>query len=127
MQDIGLDIQDEMGRHEVGFVDNVKRIPLDNGKGCRFQANFKINKVRKCSRLDCPLDAEQTYRLGSFCCQVPGNFHISTHSAQQQPTSPNMAHIVHDVTLGGATPPGVELLGSFNPLKQVTKKEADRK
>ena len=43
--DLGLDIQDDMGRHEVGFVDNVERTPINDGAGCRFQAKFKINKV----------------------------------------------------------------------------------
>ena len=38
-----------------------------------------------------------------------------------------MAHIVHDCTIGGAAPSGVELLGSFNPLKETKKTDADRK
>ena len=42
---IGLDIQDNMGRHEVGFVDNVEQIPVEEGQGCRFKAAFKVNKV----------------------------------------------------------------------------------
>ena len=48
--DVGLDIQDDLGRHEVGFVDNTEKIPLDNGLGCRFKSHFKINKV---SPFDC--------------------------------------------------------------------------
>jgi hypothetical protein len=42
---IGLDIQDNMGRHEVGFVEDVERLPIEDGQGCRFRAKFKINKV----------------------------------------------------------------------------------
>lgn len=42
---VGLDIQDEMGRHEVGHIDNSMKIPLDNGAGCRFEGQFSINKV----------------------------------------------------------------------------------
>jgi endoplasmic reticulum-Golgi intermediate compartment protein 1 len=61
---IGLDIQDDMGRHEVGFIDNVKTSINDN-KGCRMKSNFKINKV-------------------------PGNFHVSTHSSPQQPIDASM-------------------------------------
>ena len=45
--DIGLDIQDDLGRHEVGFVDNTDKVPINNNEGCRFKATFKINKVRK--------------------------------------------------------------------------------
>ena len=43
--DIGLDIQDDLGRHEVGFVDNTEKTPINNGLGCRFKSHFKINKV----------------------------------------------------------------------------------
>lgn len=42
---VGLDIQDEMGRHEVGHIDNSMKIPLNNGVGCRFEGQFSINKV----------------------------------------------------------------------------------
>lgn len=42
---VGLDIQDEMGRHEVGHIDNSMRIPVNNGAGCRFEGHFSINKV----------------------------------------------------------------------------------
>ena len=44
--DVGLDIQDDLGRHEVGFVDDTDKQPINNGLGCRFTAGFKINKVR---------------------------------------------------------------------------------
>lgn len=44
---VGLDIQDEMGRHEVGHIDNSMKIPLNNGAGCRFEGQFSINKVRR--------------------------------------------------------------------------------
>lgn len=42
---VGLDIQDEMGRHEVGHIDNSMKIPLNQGAGCRFEGEFTINKV----------------------------------------------------------------------------------
>ncbi|XP_060096564.1 endoplasmic reticulum-Golgi intermediate compartment protein 1 [Heteronotia binoei] len=42
---IGLDIQDEMGRHEVGHIDNSMKIPLNTGDGCRFEGHFNINKA----------------------------------------------------------------------------------
>uniref|UniRef100_A0A9L0JDS7 Endoplasmic reticulum-Golgi intermediate compartment protein n=1 Tax=Equus asinus TaxID=9793 RepID=A0A9L0JDS7_EQUAS len=41
---VGLDIQDEMGRHEVGHIDNSMKVPLNNGAGCRFEGQFSINK-----------------------------------------------------------------------------------
>lgn len=43
---VGLDIQDEMGRHEVGHIENSMKIPLNQGDGCRFEGEFSINKVR---------------------------------------------------------------------------------
>ncbi|XP_051505489.1 endoplasmic reticulum-Golgi intermediate compartment protein 1-like isoform X2 [Myxocyprinus asiaticus] len=72
---VGLDIQDEMGRHEVGHIDNSMKVPLSNGYGCRFEGEFSINKV-------------------------PGNFHVSTHSATAQPQNPDMTHIIHKLAFG---------------------------
>lgn len=42
---VGLDIQDEMGRHEVGHIENSMKVPLHDGYGCRFEGEFSINKV----------------------------------------------------------------------------------
>ena len=43
--DLGIDIQDDMGRHEVGFQDNTQKIDLNEGNGCRMESHFVINKV----------------------------------------------------------------------------------
>lgn len=47
--DLGIDIQDDMGRHEVGYVEDVTKTPIkSDGKtvtGCNFRAAFRINKV----------------------------------------------------------------------------------
>ena len=43
---LGIDIQDDMGRHEVGFVENTVKTPIGlNQEGCLFEARFQINKV----------------------------------------------------------------------------------
>ena len=43
---LGIDIQDDMGRHEVGFVENTIKTPLGiDQEGCLFEARFHINKV----------------------------------------------------------------------------------
>lgn len=91
---VGLDIQDDMGRHEVGFVENTEKFPLNEGKGCRFEGKFYINKV-------------------------PGNFHVSTHSAKSQPDDVDMAHSIHQVTFGSQMKDGTP--GTFNALKNVIK------
>ncbi|GFT27797.1 endoplasmic reticulum-Golgi intermediate compartment protein 1 [Nephila pilipes] len=102
---LGLDIQDEMGRHEVGFVENILKTALGSKEeGCRFEGRFYINKV-------------------------PGNFHVSTHSASSQPDSIDMAHIIHEVSFGTQMPvreniQGSGLKGSFNPLKDVDRSKA---
>ncbi|XP_067132010.1 endoplasmic reticulum-Golgi intermediate compartment protein 1-like [Centruroides vittatus] len=93
---VGLDIQDDMGRHEVGFVENTEKTPLNNGAGCRFEGKFYVNKV-------------------------PGNFHVSTHAASKQPDSIDMAHIIHEVTFGEKL--DKPLSGSFNALKDVNKQD----
>uniref|UniRef100_A0A914X8Y3 Endoplasmic reticulum-Golgi intermediate compartment protein 1 n=1 Tax=Plectus sambesii TaxID=2011161 RepID=A0A914X8Y3_9BILA len=87
---IGIDIQDEKGRHEVGYVSNTDKVPLTDTNGCRFSSQFEINKV-------------------------PGNFHISTHSAAAQPPNPDMRHIIHHIKFGHDIAHR-SLLGSFNPL-----------
>ena len=46
ISDIGLDIQDDMGRHEVGFKDNTQKFPENDDTGCRMESHFLINKVR---------------------------------------------------------------------------------
>lgn len=96
---LGLDIQDEMGRHEVGFIENIVKTPIGIGNvGCRFEGTFHINKV-------------------------PGNFHVSTHSATTQPDEIHMSHIIHEVSFGQPMTESVE--GSFNPLKGIDKSNAE--
>nr|XP_020039379.1 endoplasmic reticulum-Golgi intermediate compartment protein 1-like [Castor canadensis] len=58
---VGLDIQDEMGRHEVGHIDNSMKIPLNNGAGCRFEGQFSINKSQG---LQIPSQAMSAIYLG---------------------------------------------------------------
>ena len=43
--DVGLDIQDDQGRHEVGMVENTEKTPIVSGQGCLFISDFHINKV----------------------------------------------------------------------------------
>lgn len=83
---VGIDIQDDLGRHEVGFIDNTLKTPDNDGKGCRINASFSINRV-------------------------PGNFHVSTHSAASQPQTGDMKHVIHDLTFGESIK--VHLLNSF--------------
>lgn len=42
---VGLDIQDENGRHEVGHIEDTEKTVLNDGKGCNFVSKFTINKV----------------------------------------------------------------------------------
>ncbi|ESO85047.1 hypothetical protein LOTGIDRAFT_235919 [Lottia gigantea] len=92
---VGLDIQDDMGRHEVGFRDNTQKIAVGEG-GCRFESHFLINKV-------------------------PGNFHVSTHSAESQPRQPDMTHFIHKLRFGMDLQEGKYIKGSFNSLENVDK------
>jgi hypothetical protein len=100
----GLDIQDDSGRHEVGSLDNmvkssIETIDMHGGKhsGCRLEVTFQINKV-------------------------PGNFHLSTHSASQQPTEIDMAHIIHEISFGDDVR-ALNLHGSFDPLQGLSRLE----
>lgn len=85
----GLDIQDDLGRHEVGFVETMDKHSLAPG-GCRMEGRFYINKV-------------------------PGNFHVSTHSADHQPDAVDMQHTIHEVTFGDEVTI-VGLPGNYNAL-----------
>lgn len=91
---VGLDIQDDLGRHEVGFVETMEKHELPRG-GCRFEGRFLINKV-------------------------PGNFHVSTHSSIKQPEKYTMAHIIHGVSFGDDIE-NHKIPGSFNTLKDKDK------
>ena len=91
--DVGIDIQDDLGRHEVGFIDNTLKTPENDGAGCRINASLKINRV-------------------------PGNFHISTHSAQQQPANGDMKHVIHELTFGDSIK--VRIHPSTDPDKKFT-------
>ncbi|XP_061642655.1 endoplasmic reticulum-Golgi intermediate compartment protein 1 isoform X3 [Phyllopteryx taeniolatus] len=87
---VGLDIQDEMGRHEVGHIDNSMKVALNHGAGCRFEGEFAINKV-------------------------PGNFHVSTHGATAQPQTPDMTHTIHKLSFGEKLQV-LKVQGAFNAL-----------
>lgn len=98
---LGIDIQDDMGRHDVGFIEDTNKLDINSGRGCRLKTVFHINKV-------------------------PGNFHVSTHASQEQPVETNMAHEIHDLTFGDH----VEHLrsipeSSFNALNFVSKLDKD--
>ncbi|XP_074643996.1 endoplasmic reticulum-Golgi intermediate compartment protein 1-like [Tubulanus polymorphus] len=89
---LGIDIQDDLGRHDVGFVDDTTKTPINDEKGCIFAAKFFVNKV-------------------------PGNFHVSTHSSDAQPEEPDMAHRIHQLTFGSYIGNNTTIPGSFNPLQ----------
>lgn len=90
-----------MGRHEVGHLENTERIDLSDGTGCRFEGNFKINRV-------------------------PGNFHVSTHSADRQPDDIDMAHVINSLTFGDDVS-DLSLTGGFNSLSGTDRSSAQGK
>jgi len=96
---LGVDIQDEHGRHEVGYMENTKKDPINGGAGCSFGGLFHINKV-------------------------PGNFHISTHSSQVQPKRPDMNHAIRSLSFGDPMT-GVKLPANFEPLQGKDTKGKD--
>lgn len=76
---LGLDIQDDLGRHEVGFIKDQVKSDINQNQGCRMKTAFSINKV-------------------------PGNFHVSTHASQEQPTDADMSHFIHMLKFGEHVP-----------------------
>jgi len=98
---LGIDIQDDQGRHEVGFVENTIKTPLGDD-GCLFEAKFHINKV-------------------------PGNFHLSTHSVDVQPDNYDFAHEIHEVSFGSKIRKisSKNIRSSFNPLKDRSRTDGN--
>ncbi|KAK4026654.1 endoplasmic reticulum-Golgi intermediate compartment protein 1 [Daphnia magna] len=96
---VGIDIQDDLGRHDVGFIENTLKTPWNKGRGCIFESRFHINRV-------------------------PGNFHVSTHSADKQPDNADMAHYVTSLTFGEVLD-NKNLPGNFNPLARRDRSQAD--
>ncbi|XP_054168482.1 endoplasmic reticulum-Golgi intermediate compartment protein 1-like isoform X2 [Oppia nitens] len=96
---IGLDIQDDNGRHEVGFIENTEKFEIESGIGCRFESRFQINRVA-------------------------GNFHVSTHSAHKQPESIDMTHLIHEISFGDEMQ-YFDINANFNPLKSMDKTKAE--
>jgi hypothetical protein len=94
---LGLDLQDDLGRHEVGSVQtDMKKTEIITGnvRGCRFEASFFVNKV-------------------------PGNFHLGTHAALANkntvPTQPIiMAHTVHELRFGDVVTDSIP--GTYSPV-----------
>lgn len=84
---LGIDIQDNQGRHEVGYMENTVRENINEKKGCSFGGQFNVNKV-------------------------PGNFHISTHSVSTKPTNYDFNHQIKELYFGdplsGVRLPGVQ-------------------
>jgi hypothetical protein len=43
---LGIDIQDDQGRHEVGMVENTVKTPLGmNQEGCLFEARWDCIRI----------------------------------------------------------------------------------
>eukprot|EP00794_Sanderia_malayensis_P005134 gene5134-5782_t len=96
---LGLDIQDEMGRHEVGFHENTNKIELNGGIGCRFEGTFHVNRV-------------------------PGNFHVSTHGAGHQPSNPDLTHVVNALRFGDVIQ-DANVKGAFKALAGHSQTESN--
>ena len=58
------------------------------------------------------------FALNQSYFQVPGNFHISTHSVDVQPEDYDFAHEVHEVSFGSKIKKisSKNFRSSFNPL-----------
>ena len=77
---VGIDIQDDMGRHEVGFVENTVKTPIGiDEEGCLFEARFHVNKVRRERYMNvCHMEKEIKSNDGLFAhhslCFVPSSW-----------------------------------------------------
>ena len=59
----------------------------------------------------------QKHQQRSIVFQVPGNFHVATHSADKQPDSYDFAHEIHELSFGSKIKRiSSKGIGSFNSL-----------
>ena len=42
----------------------------------------------------------EVFNTNDIFLQVPGNFHVSTHSSRKQPESVDMSHFLHELSFG---------------------------
>eukprot|EP00094_Tigriopus_californicus_P009463 TCALIF_09126-PA protein Name:"Similar to ergic1 Endoplasmic reticulum-Golgi intermediate compartment protein 1 (Danio rerio)" AED:0.36 eAED:0.37 QI:0/-1/0/1/-1/1/1/0/174 len=55
--------------------------------------------------------------MNAFLLQVPGNFHVSTHSVDTQPDAYDFAHEIHEITFGSKIRKiSAKGIGTFNSL-----------
>lgn len=116
---LGLDIQDEMGRHEVGFEGDIVKFPVNENGMHTHTATLRGG------HLPPPPSPEDGCRMEAqfFIKKVPGNFHLSTHSSRVQPEQVDMRHIIHRLEFGEDSLAGSHLKGSFDPLRDIDKTE----
>ena len=74
------------------------------GKAAVSLLNFKLIKVERKLHL-IPKSARAstskiTHLSSVHVVSVPGNFHVSTHSADTQPDDPNMSHYINSLVMG---------------------------
>ena len=143
---LGLDIQDEMGRHEVGFQGDIVKIPVNEDGAHLYYACVcmlchsltlpsplpspppppsPLPLLPSPSPLSFPPPPKAGCRMEAqfFIKKMPGNFHLSTHSSRTQPEQVDMRHIIHRLEFGEDSLAGLHLKGSFNPLRDIDKTE----
>ena len=63
--------------------------------------------------------------LKCFDLQIPGNFHVATHSADKQPDSYDFTHAIHEVSFGSKIRAiSAKGIGTFNSLGGVERLES---
>ncbi|XP_055460508.1 endoplasmic reticulum-Golgi intermediate compartment protein 1 isoform X2 [Psammomys obesus] len=87
----------------------LAELPCDYQEGITWGSTSSLLKPSQDSR-------HQTLRIPrSPREKVPGNFHVSTHSATAQPQNPDMTHIIHKLSFGD-TLQVQNVHGAFNAL-----------
>lgn len=117
---IGVDIQDAMGRHEIGgdqllrkrrYAENGTQLDMHNPQdhGGNLAAQLQEQQGEHCN-------VHGHLKLG----KIPGNFHLSTHAAQQRvhidTSTVNFAHIIEHMNFGENLGENFDIPGAFTPL-----------
>jgi hypothetical protein len=117
---VGVDIQDAMGRHEVGLESLLRKR--------RYSADGQQLAMHDHEAHNGDLQKQFDEQRGESCNvhghlrlgKIPGNFHLSTHSVHSRVAIPeeniNFSHTIEHLNMGEHLGETFDIPGAFTPL-----------
>lgn len=119
---LGVDIQDDLGRHEVGHVqDLTKKILTDTKRKTKIHYENDEEDEEYHGKTGCRMNV--FFRVN----RVPGNFHVSTHASREKPVGNDMSHTIHTLIFGDSHENFTQIAdSSFEALDNITSESSER-